>query len=202
MRSLIVTTTLAATAAFAHASTVSAQALSVELRGGLDRSVSEFRDPGGLEARGDAGFGGDLIFNVSEMLSIYGGYAWDRFGCDGCGDGEWITSRGFEGGAKILFGAAPFSGALSPWLRAGVVANKLKVDDGTFEVTSDTGIGFQAALGIDLPLGEVLSFSPAIRYQRFPAEFEGVGGIVVAEETVSYISLDFGLHIHPDFSGR
>ena len=199
MRTLLVTTIVVAATGVAHPSLTAAQAVSIELRGGLDRSVSDFRDAGGIEARGDAGFGGDVIFNVAPMLSIYGGYGWDRFGCAGCGEGDWITSRGFEGGAKILFAAAPLSGTLSPWIRAGVVANQAKVEYSGFHTTSDTGIGFQASVGVDLPLGEVLSFSPALRYQRFPADFATIGDALVAEETVSYLSLDFGLHIHPQF---
>ncbi len=197
MRTLLVTTMIASAVGFAQPSAATAQAVSLELRGGLDRSVSEFRDDGGIAARGDAGFGGDVIFSVTPMLSIYGGYGWDRFGCVGCGDADWITSHGFEGGAKLLFAFSPLSRTLTPWIRAGVVANKAKVQFAGFETTSDTGLGFQASAGVDVPLGDVLSFSPALRYQRFGADFATLGDILVAKETVSYLSLDFGLHIHP-----
>lgn len=154
-----------------------------------------------MEARGDAGFGGDVIFNVSPALSVYGGYGWDRFGCEGCGDGDWITSRGFEAGAKLILPAESMR-AVSPWIRGGIVANKAKVDIGGFETTSDTGLGLQASVGVDVPLGDVLSFSPALRYQRFSADFATIGDFLVASETVSYLSLDFGLHIHPQLSNR
>jgi hypothetical protein len=203
MRTLIVTAiTVAAPgfagfAGFAHPSPATAQTVSLEVRGGLDRSVAEFRDAGGMAARGDAGFGGDILFNVTPIVSLYGGYGWDRFGCAGCGEGDWITSRGFEGGAKLLFAASPLSGALSPWIRAGVVANEARVAYNGFETTSERGVGFQVGVGVDLPLGAVLSASPAIRYQRFPADFTVIGEGTLADETVSYLSFDVGLHFHP-----
>jgi len=197
MRTLLVTTLFAAATGLAAPSGATAQALSLELRGGLNRPVSDFRDRGGIAARGDAGFGGDVIFSVGPTLSLYGGYAWDRFGCVDCEDGDWITSRGFEAGAKVLFSTAERALPGRPWVRLGVVANKAELQLLGFDSTSDTGVGFQGSVGVDLPLGEVLSFSPALRYQRFSAEFTPVGDLTVAKTTVSYLSLDLGLHIHP-----
>lgn len=192
MRTLLVTLTAAATT-LAWAPTVSAQDVSIEIRGGLNRPISDFRD-NGPQARGDAGFGGDVIFNVTPRFSLYGGYGWDRFGCEGCADGDWITSRGWEGGAKILFSEA--GTPVAPWVRGGFVFNQAKVAQGSSEAISDRGTGFQGSFGLDIPLGQVIWFAPAVRYERFPAEFNA-GPITLIDQTVSFLSLDFGLHIHP-----
>ncbi len=196
MRTMLVTL-LAACTGLACAPALSAQSFSVEVRGGLNRPQGDFRDSGGIQARGDAGFGADVIFSVSPMLSVYGGYGWDRFGCDGCDDGSWITSRAFEAGGKLLFGGSDRSSPVLPWVRAGVVIADAHVDLGSLDATSNYGVGLQGSAGVDIPLGQVLSFSPAVRYQRFPAEFDVLDNALAAKETVSFFSLDFGVHIHP-----
>lgn len=200
MRTVLVTM-ISAAATLAFTTTAAAQELSFELRGGLNRPLSDFRNEG-VEARGDAGFAGDVIFNLTPRFSVYGGYAWDRFGCEGCGDDNWLVSRGFEAGGKFIFVDPDLGPGILPWARAGLVANKAEFEVGDVEATSDMGLGLQASLGVDIPLGDVLSFSPALRYQRFTADFDVIPDVLQTEQTLSFISLDFGLHIHPQFSGR
>lgn len=167
---------------------------SLELRGSLNNPVGDFGDEGGLEATGEASLAADLMFNLNDNLTLYGGYGREMYGCESCGDDEGLHSQGFEGGVKLL---ANRDEGILPWLRAGFVAHDLTADFGPAEVTSDTGLGFQAAAGVDIPLGEVLSFAPAVRYQTFDAEFDVVGDdFVVTETTVQQVALDFGLHLH------
>ena len=159
---------------------VSAQGVSLEARGGLTFPTGDFGDI----ADGNAAFGGDVFFNVSPSVSIYGGYQYETFD-DG---GDDLSSNGFEAGLKLM--AARESGVL-PWVKVGGVLNKLEA--GAAE--SDRALGLQAAIGMDIPLGEVLSFSPALRYQAWTAEFDG--GFIVTEQSVRTFALDFGLHVHP-----
>ncbi len=159
-------------------SSASAQ-ISLELRGGLQSPTGDLDDV----ADGNAGFGGDIFFSVNPQLSIYGGYGIENFDED-------INSTGFEAGAKFILSSG--SGGVLPWIRAGAILHELEFANGA---TSDRGLGFQTSAGVDIPLGEVLSFSPAVRYQRFSPEFDTLIGDF--EETASFFSLDFGLHIHP-----
>ena len=196
MRNTLFTLALAALtgAALAHPSTAEAQqGFSLELRGSLNNPVGDFGDEGGLNATSEAGLGADLIYSTSPSFSLYGGWAREMFGCEGCADDDGIHSQGFEGGVKLLM--ARESGAL-PWIRGGLIAHELTVEDGAVEATSDMGLGFQASVGVDLPLGEVLSFTPALRYQTYEAEFDLIGDEIVAESTVQHLALDLGLHIH------
>ncbi len=184
-------TALAAALAFAAPSAAQGQ-LALEIRGSINNPMGDFGDDGGLDAKSEAGFGGDLIYSVSPNLSVYGGYEQQMFGCDGCGDDEGATSSGFEGGAKLI----AYRDGLLPWLKAGVVGRKLQLEDNGFEVESDTGVGFQVAAGVDIPLGDVLWFSPGVRYEAYDAEFDIVDEFVTAEQSVQFLALDLGLHIH------
>lgn len=190
---LVTTLTIACIAAGAADAPAAAQQVALEVRGSLPKAMGEFKDAGGIEATGDAGFGADLIFSVSPNLSLFGGWGQDGFGCQGCSDDDGVVSRGFEGGAKLILGPGD---SVLPWLRVGVLVHQLHVDRGSLDATSDAGVGFQASAGLDLPLGDVLSFSPAVRYQQYQAEFDVLGDLLVAQEEVSYLTLDFGLHIH------
>ncbi len=77
------------------------------------------------------------------------------------------------------------------------MAHELEVEDGGFTASSDMGLGFQVAGGLDIPLGQVLSFSPSVRYQSYNAEFDVVGNdFITAETPVESLGLDLAVHIH------
>lgn len=189
--------TLAAVTGLALAAPAPAHGqLSVELRGSLNNPVGDFGGEGGLNANSEAGLGADLIYSASQSLSVYGGWSREMFGCEACSGDDGLTSSGFEGGVKLLMNRE--EGVL-PWIRGGLIAHKLKVEQDGAEFSSDTGLGFQAAAGVDIPLGEVLSFSPAVRYQAYQAEFDILGDeFVTAQEDVQQLSLDLALHVHLD----
>ncbi len=166
----------------------------VEIRGGLNLPLGEFSDSPGVAAESDAGFAVDLIVPVNPRFSAYGGVARDLFGCEGCGGSDKLRTTGLEAGVKFLFRR---EGSVLPWVRAGAVYHKLTIHIAGVEGDSDWGLGFQAAAGADIPLGEVLSFSPALRYQTYAAEFQPFGlDFLASRNDVSFLSLDFGVHIH------
>ncbi len=168
-----------------------AQQLSFEGRGALTFPTGDFGDA----ADGGAAFGGDVLVNLNPSVSLYGGYQYEMFDCDGCDrDDDGFTSNGFEVGAKLLMNRQ--SGVL-PWARVGAVFNQLKYEEGSFEAESDRSVGLQAAVGLDIPLGETLSFSPALRYQAWTADFDVLGETIQTERSVRSLSLDFGIHVHP-----
>jgi opacity protein-like surface antigen len=116
------------------------------------------------------------------------------FGCALCEGSDELMTQGFEGGAKILFTR---EGSILPWLKVGAIYHKAKFNVDGVEGESDWGFGFQAGGGVDIPLGNVLSFSPALRYQKYTATFEPFGlEFLELDNDVSFLSLDMGLHIH------
>ncbi len=186
---ILIAAALVALSTAAVAQPVAAQ-VSVELRGSLQRPTGDFAN----DANGDFGLGGDVMFGVSPMISVYGGYGLASFSCDGCSDDEGYKSKGFEAGAKFLFASTR---SILPWARAGATLHKLEIQTQGVTATSDRKVGLQASVGLDIPLGETLSFSPAIRYQTWQAEFSILNDAIIAQRDVSFLSLDFGLHIHP-----
>lgn len=168
---------------------VDAQQISFEGRGALTFPTGDFGD----RADGDAGFGADVFVNVSPRLSVYGGYQYEMYECAGC-DTDGYTANGFEAGAKLLFSR---EGGILPWAKIGAIFNTLEVEEGLVDAESDRGIGLQAAVGADIPLGETLSFSPALRYQTWSADFDVFGELTEVEVDVSSFALDLGLHVHP-----
>jgi len=166
----------------------SAQEISLEARGSLLGPSGDFGDV----ADGSAGFGADVFLTLSPSISVYGGYASDMFDSDvGSSD---ITSSGFETGVKYIFSRT--RGVL-PWARIGGIFNTLDVEDGGIDAESDRGFGFQGAVGVDIPLGDKISFTPALRYQAFDADFDAIGGAFQTEQEVRYFAIDFGIHFHP-----
>ena len=163
--------------------------ISLEGRGSLQYPTGDFGDG----AKSEAGLGLDVFFNVSPALSIYAGYTRDQFGCDQCGNDDGWSTNGLEAGAKLLFAR---EGSILPWARVGGVWQRLEIDADGSEANSDRELGLQVSGGLDIPLGEVLSFSPAIRYQTWTADFEPVPGLITAEQEVSFLALDLGLHVH------
>ncbi|NNM33173.1 MAG: hypothetical protein HKO53_08905, partial [Gemmatimonadetes bacterium] len=152
--------------------------MSVEVRGGLNRPMSDFREAG---ARGDASFGGDVFFGVTPTLDVYGGWARDQFSCEGCDTGEGTDLQGFEAG--LQFTAMP-EWTLRPWLRAGATYQEAETEFGSVVATSDGEFGIQVAGGVRFPLGDVVSVSPGLRYQRLnPGDFG----------TLSYLVGELGL---------
>ena len=151
--------------------------LSLEVRGGLNRPLSDFREGG---ARGDASFGGDLFFAITPMFDVYGGWARDQFSCEACETGEGTDLQGFEAG--LQFTAMP-GATVRPWVRAGAAYQEAETEFGAGTVTSDPEFGFQVAGGVLFPLGEVISVSPGLRYQRLSPD----------DLTLSYLVGELGL---------
>lgn len=166
----------------------------LEIRGGLNLPTGDFGDEGGVDAESEAGFGADLMIPLNPRFTLYAGAGREMFGCASCDDNDGFTSTGLEGGAKILLSRGQ-SGVL-PWLKVGAIYHKARFEFDGVEGESDWGLGFQVGGGVDIPLGEVLSFSPGIRYQRYTATFEPLDlEFFEIDNDVGFLSLDMGLHI-------
>lgn len=168
--------------------------LALELRGGLNLPVGDFSDASLVEAESEAGFAADLFVPIRDRLSVYAGFGRELFKCGACEGDDGLNTTGLETGVKFILPLArlPFL----PWIRGGVTFHKAEFTVGGMEAESDWQLGYQASLGTDIPLGEVLSFSPALRYQTYTADFDPLGlEFLEAEQDISFFSLDFGIHI-------
>jgi hypothetical protein len=164
------------------------RALSFDARGGYGFPISDFGD----SVESDFGFGAGLVFSLTDSFGIYGGWARDAFGCDElvvCDGDSQVKVQGLEVGVKFLI---PTESRILPWLKAGLIAHEVKLETDVFESESDREYGFQAAAGLDFPLGEVVSVSPGLRFNMLEAS-DDAG---IADPEVKYLSFDLGLHFH------
>lgn len=158
-------------------------ALSFEVRGGFGFPTGDLED--GTET--GAGFGGDVYWAFHRMFSAYGGWSWMEWDCDhpDCGPDESVSTSGFDLGVKVLFDQG---WRAIPWARGGLVFHDLEDSDGD-DIDGDAG--FELGVGVDWPIGEVLSFVPSLRYTSY-----GLDEDVVGDFGVSWVTLDLGLHVH------
>lgn len=174
----------------AHAAPLAAQStypFSVDIRGGYGVPFGDFGDAAGS----DWGFGAGAVLSLTPAIGVYGGWGRDTFTCDvvGCNGDDRVRLSGFEGGAKFIL---PMGGRWHPWARAGVIYHRLELDGGIVDWESDRQLGFQGAIGVDFPLGDVLSVTPALRMHIL--DFDDADLLDDAE--IRYFSFDIGAHIH------
>lgn len=184
-------TLLMAAIAAASATSVSAQdaRFSLEIRGGYDFPMGDLNDSG---VESEVGFGGQAVYTFTPQVSVYGGWGRDQFGCDVCGsDDDDIHSSGLEGGVKLHPTRATNA---HPWVRIGAIYHTFAGRIAGVEFESDRQVGLQLGLGVDLPLGQVMSVSPAVRFHSWTAKFDGPNGLdpTDSERGVRYLSVDLG----------
>ncbi len=164
--------------------------IALEVRGGFNAPFGNFEDRG---AEAEVGFGGDVFLNLTPAFSVYGGWGRSQFDCLGCDNADDLHSSGPELGVKLI---APRRWGVLPWARVGTTYHKLGGTIGAVEFNSDREFGLQASLGADIPLGEVLSLSPAVRVHNWNAPFDGPIDAFSLNQNVRYVSLDLGAHFH------
>lgn len=163
------------------------RALSFDVRGAYGFPIGDFGD----NVDSDFGFGAGAVLNLTNSIGVYGGWGRDSFQCDNlvCDTNDQVRVSGFEVGGKFI---VPSQNGVLPWLKVGAIADKAEFQTqvGTFE--SDRTWGFQAAAGLDFPLGEVLSVSPALRFSLL--DFNDAAFFEPSE--VHYLSVDLGAHLN------
>lgn len=187
----------------AHAQ-VAGLPLSIEVRGGAAFPTGD--DFGSDEAGAETGygFGANVFVGLTPLLGIYGGYSQFEFGADvdavgldfdfPAGADVDYRDNGFNLGAQVTFSPLSSLSGVTPWLRGGATLREfeIEVEDADVEssVSTDRDLGFEAGGGLNIPLGEVISVTPGVRYVSFDPEFDEDQPF-----EVRYIVADVGLQI-------
>lgn len=185
--------------ALAVAAPAAAQGMSpfaVEARAGFAFPTGDFAADDAVES--GTGFGVTGVFRLTPAFGLYAG--WDRYAFEGEDDPEFpgvsaeIVDSGLAAGVQLSLPTAGLG--LSPWLRGGALYRKAEADVqtgefGSFGSESDYSLGFEVGGGIGIPLGQVLTFTPGVRYRAYQPEYEDLG--VSTEGDVAYVSIDLGL---------
>lgn len=156
--------------------------LSVEGRLGVTFPVGDLADAGGESG---LAFTADALYNFHPNWSVYAGWGFHDFNCDGCPDD--LASNGPHLGAKYI---VDMRGDALPWARAGLLLGEASAfQDGT-DVTSDRTVGLELATGIDYRIGDRISLTPTLWFNYYSAE------LPVQDLDMSYFLLDLGVHYH------
>lgn len=169
-------------------------ALSVGGDVGVAVPVGDLADDGA-----ETGFGLNLgaSARLTPMLGIYGRYAYTSFGVED--DPEFEGDASLSDGGLGLGGMVWLpveAGAFSPWAQAGLMYHRIESDVSgggfSFGFHSERSLGFEGALGADIPVsGGMLLVQPIVRFRTYSFETEGFG--MTEETSTSYLTIGVGV---------
>lgn len=183
----------------AAAPAAQAQRLGVELAGGLVFPM------GGAADRFDSGtqLGANLLVEVTPAIGVYGGYSQTELPVSDS-DGE-VSWKGFEGGVRIS--PAVMLGPVSPTLSLGATYMKPEVSGGSPAAggEGERELGFRGGLGLDVPLGQVITASVGGSVTIDPYDLPPIPDCPPSDPDCDHntrLQLTVGLRVYPPFLGR
>jgi len=134
------------------------------------------------------GFGGEGIFHYRFMphAGVYAGWGYNAFTAENSFAGNEIDfeETGYVFGLQFKH---PIGiSAFSYYVRAGGLYNHIELENTDGEIIGDTdhGMGWQAAGGVDIPLGRNWSLTPGVK-------FNSLSGDVNLEGTTTQLDLNY-----------
>ena len=154
-----------------------------ELSGGASFATREL---GGADLK--FGFGGEGIFHyrILPHAGVYAGWGYNTFSAENSFAGNEIDfeETGYVFGLQFKhpIGISP----VSYYVRAGALYNHIELENTDGDIIGDTGHGFgwQAAGGVDIPLGRNWSLTPGVK-------FNSLSGDVNMEGTNTQLDLNY-----------
>jgi opacity protein-like surface antigen len=196
MRSVKYLLCTAAVAVSAQAASAQTPAIALEVRGGVGLPTGDWNENDELDT--GYGFGGNVRAMVTPTIGVYAGWEMYTFSAEFTEDQQEVDTdvedSGFRGGVSLSFPMA--AGSVSPFVEVGAIYNttSIELSDGSasLEVESDRSLGFEAGLGVAVPLGQRLSVTPVIRYRSHDLSYDEVE---LDDTSASYFSFDLGLRL-------
>lgn len=165
----------------AAAAPAAAQRFAVELRAGA--AVGNYTETGaGLDIVPGPSFAATAELRFTELISGYAGINRSAFGCDEgfcAGRDVSLISQGASAGLRLTRGLF--------WARAGAAVQVLRQETDAQTVTSDPGIGWDLAAGVEIPVGRGFLVRPGLTYLRHQASAEEV------DAHVALLALEVGV---------
>jgi hypothetical protein len=194
------------------ASVLTAQAISIGLRGTGSFPTGSFSQTPGTAPSSDAaiegaksgfGYGLDAGLGVGP-IGVYASFDHIKFDCQTATcqtDGKYTLS-GVTGGVKLYL---PRISIARPYVKGGVTFNDLQGGYGgqsSNALTTDHAPGYEVGGGFDVSFLGILSFCPQVRYvgQNLKAKIPGVTVNATTTGTaVNYFTFDAGMSVHTPF---
>jgi len=161
-----------------------------ELSGGASFATSEL---GGANLQ--VGFGAEAILHYRFMphTGIYAGWGYNALSAENSFAGANIDfeETGYVFGLQFKHpvGMSP----VSYYVRAGGLYNHIEIENEAGEITGDTGhgLGWQAAVGVDVPLGRNWSLTPGMKFNSLSREVTIEN--VTTQLDLNYLQLRVGI---------
>lgn len=157
----------------------------IELTGGASFAT---QDLGNSSLQTGFGFEGLLHYRVLPHTGLFAGWGWNRFAAD---DNLDYEETGYIMGLQFKhpIGSSP----IAYYLRAGALYNHIEVENDKGDIIGDTGHGWgwQAAAGVDIPLGSGWSLAPGVKFNSLSRELDQDG--VTTDLNLNYFSARLGV---------
>ena len=162
-----------------HCMTVLAQndlkRFGLELSSGVSMATNKLS-----ESTLNPGYGFEGIFHYRFMshLGAYAGWGWNRLGAEEsfAGNDVCFEETGYVLGLQYKHSLR--NSLIQYYLRAGALYGHIETENSEGDVFNDTGhgLGWQAAGGIDVPIGKNWSFTPGVKFNSLSrdSDFDGV----------------------------
>lgn len=162
----------------------------IELRPGANFAT---KDLGNANLKTGFGFEGTIKYQFLKHLSAYAGWGWNKFTADAsfAGSKNDFEETGYTFGLQFIH---PFSDErLSFLVEAGGIYNHIEVENTNGDIIADSkhGLGWQAGVGIAVPVGKHFDLIPAVRYRALSRDIP-IGESKTAVD-LNYVSVGVGL---------
>lgn len=172
------------------ASNLPAQRVTLDLRGAIAWPTVDFVD---AELGTGAGFGATVALQLQPHLHAYGGWDWMRFSADDAfaGPEPDFEETGYTFGLRFEHPLGAASRTMYR-LEAGGTYKHFEFEDNAGNITVDSGhgLGYEAGVGLLLPLGGSWRLAPTLRYRALSRDF--TVGSVTTNGDLKYVALEVG----------
>jgi len=180
-----------ALAAATLVSDLPAQQLTLDLRGAVAMPTSDFADS---DLSTGAGLGATIAVKLQPHLHLYGGWDWLRFSADEAfaGPEPDFEETGYNFGLRYEHPLGQSSRTMIR-VEAGGTYKHFEFEDADGDITVDSGhgLGYEAGVGLLLPLGESWRLAPTIRYRALSRDF--TVGSITTNGDLKYVALEIGV---------
>jgi hypothetical protein len=162
----------------------------ITFKSGIDIPTEEF---GGAELNSGAGGEAVLLYEITNFLSAYGGWSWNKFsaGNSFAGDDAAFEETGYTYGIQFNYPAT--TSQITYIVGIGGLFNHIEIEDVGGKLVADTKhkLGAQVETGILIILGKHLQLTPYGRYRTLSDEIEIDTRITPVN--LNYLSAGIGL---------
>lgn len=189
--SRLLLTVAACTVLMLTAQTANAQRRwSAEIRPGANFATQKL---GGANLNTGFGFEGSVAYRFMPHLAAYAGWSWNKFQASEslAGSNVDFVETGYLFGLQFIHPIA--ASRISYLLRAGGTYNHIETENAAGTIINDTGhgLGWQAGVGLAIPLGNRLQLIPEVRYRSLSRNMKIDNATTPVE--LNYVSAGVGL---------